>query len=865
MKRLFTFLFTLVVTASLWAEDFSVGGIYYNYLDGNTVEVTYQEANSSSNYSDLITATIPARIRIRHDRLYIYSVTSIGDSAFLYCSSLTSITIPESVTSIGNRAFADCRSLNTIYLEATTPPTLDGSYVFRNTPSLTCYIPSGTLTAYEASNWAQYVGEFVEDSTWQIFYTSADGNIVTPYRSNDFGANVVSNKYRDGQGVITFDAPVTSIGDSAFYDCSSLTSITIPESVTSIGGFAFSGCDGLTSITIPNSVTSIGNSAFWGCESLTSMLVEEGNVTYDSRKNCNAIIETATNTLIAGCQTTIIPNSVTSIGDYAFYDCDGLTSVTIGESVTSIGDYAFYDCYGLTSVTIGESVTSIGDGAFRYCSGLTSVTIPNSVTSIGDGAFAGCYGLTFVTIGESVTSIGDEAFSGCSRLTSITIPNSVTSIGMWAFSDCSGLTSVTIPNSVTSIEDRAFADCESLTSMLVEEGNVTYDSRKNCNAIIETATNTLIAGCQTTIIPNSVTSIGDWAFFDCYGLTSVTIPNSVTSIGWGAFAWCRSLTSVTIPNSVTNIGEDAFTYCYGLTSVTIGNSVTSIGDGAFSGCSSLTSVTIGESVTSIGDFAFGDCYGLTSVTIPNSVTSIGELAFYNCDGLTSITIPNSVTSIGLGAFFDCSSLDTVTCLAMTAPALGESVFYGCDNPTLYVPCEALPDYQAHEEWGQFTTIECIASEEAETEEVVIESGTTTVVIIWPTEEGADTYTIVIKKDGEVVCTLTFNSEGQLINIAFAPGRNGNHPAQYAEAVANGKGFRFTVTGLEDGTDYTYDITVKDASNQTIHSHTGAFTTQSTTAVDNITTTTANIQKILRDGQLIIIRDGVEYNAIGMEL
>ena len=202
---------------------------------------------------------------------------------------------------------------------------------------------------------------------------------------------------------------------------------------------------------------------------------------------------------------------------------------------------------------------------------------------------------------------------------------------------------------------------------------------------------------------------------------------------------------------------------------------------------------------------------------------------------------------------------------MTAPALGESVFYGCDNPTLYVPCEALPDYQAHEEWGQFTTIECIASEEAETEEVVIESGTTTVIITWPTEEGADTYTIVIKKDGEVVCTLTFNSEGQLINIAFAPGRDGNHPAQYAEAVANGKGFRFTVTGLEDGTDYTYDITVKDASNQTIHSHTGAFTTQSTTAVEDIQYPITDIRKEIRNGQLIIIRDGVEYNAIGMEL
>ena len=675
MKKLFSLFVALLATTSLLA--FKSGALYYNVTSSSepyTVEVTYQEVNSSSNYSDLITATIPAGIRDGR-RLY-YSVTSIGDSAFLYCSSLTSITIsnsvtsigdyafswcssltsitiPNSVTSIGDGAFADCRSLNTIYLEATTPPTLDGSYVFRNTPSLTCYIPSGTFTAYEASDWAQYVGEFVEVCTdyMIITYTSTDGNIVIPSQSHVFGANIVSNEYKDGQGVITFDALLKSIGDYAFRECSSLSSITIP-------------------------------------------------------------------------------NSVTSIGDYAFWDCSSLTSITIPNSVTSIGKWAFAGCSSLTSITIPNSVTSIRDAVFYYCSSLSSITIPNSVTSIGH-----------------------SAFNECSSLTSITIPNSVTSIGKWAFGYCS-----------------------SLTSMLVEEGNVTYDSRENCNAIIETATNTLVVGCKNTTIPNSVTSIGDYAFYECTSLASITIPNSVTSIGDGAFRACSSLTSITIPNSVTSIGRVAFGYC--------------------------------------------------------------------------------------------SSLTSVTCLAMTPPALLEEyVFYECDNPTLFVPCGALSNYQAHEQWGQFTTIECIASEEAKTEEVVVESGTTTVIITWPTEDGADTYTIVIKKDGEVVCTLTFNAEGQLINIAFAPGRDGNHPAQYAEAVANGKGFRFTVTGLEDGTDYTYTVTSKDAANKTISEHSGEFTTNSATALDNTHSQSpiTNCQKILRDGQLIILRDGVEYNAIGMEL
>ena len=237
-------------------------------------------------------------------------------------------------------------------------------------------------------------------------------------------------------------------------------------------------------------------------------------------------------------------------------------------SVTSIGNSAFSDCSGLTSVTIGNSVTSIGINAFWHCSGLTSVTIPSSVTSIGINAFRGCTGLT-----------------------SVTIPNSVTSIGYCAFHECRSLTSVTIPNSVTSIGDFAFYYCTGLTSVIVENGNTVYDSRDNCNAIIETATNTLIAGCKNTTIPNSVTSIGNCAFEGCTGLTSLTIPNSVTSIGEYAFYGCTGLTSVTIPNSVTSIEYAAFSSCTGLTSLTIPNSVTSIGSWAFVSCSGLTSIT----------------------------------------------------------------------------------------------------------------------------------------------------------------------------------------------------------------------------------------------------------------------------------
>ncbi|MBO7230378.1 MAG: leucine-rich repeat domain-containing protein [Bacteroidaceae bacterium] len=321
-------------------------------------------------------------------------------------------------------------------------------------------------------------------------------------------------------------------------------------------------------------------------------------------------------------------------------------------------------------------VTTIGKKAFFECKALENIVIPNSVTSIGEEAFRGCSGLTSITIPNSVKSIGNDAFRYCHGLTSVTIPNSVTSIGDYAFLNCSGLTSIEIPNSVTSIKNNAFSDCSGLTSISVASDNTVYDSRENCNAIIETATNTLIAGCKNTIIPNSVTSIRCSAFSGCPGLKSITIPNSVTGIGNYAFYKCSGITSITIPNSVTSIGEYAFYGCKGLTSIEIPNSVTSIRDYAFRNCSGLTSVIIGNSVTSIGDYAFDDCSGLTSIEIPNSVTSIGRSAFSSCSGLTSIEIPNSVTSIGNNAFRGCSGLTSIT-IGNSVTSIGDYAFDDC--------------------------------------------------------------------------------------------------------------------------------------------------------------------------------------------
>ncbi len=428
---------------------------------------------------------------------------------------------------------------------------------------------------------------------------------------------------------VTFDGmtyTVTSIEDFACMGCYGLTGITIPNTVTHIGTWTFAYCSGLTDVSIPNSITNINSGAFAYCSGLTSMT---------------------------------IPNSVISIEDQTFENCRSLTSVSIGNSVTSIGHMAFWGCNSLTSVTIGNSVISIGNEAFENCYALSSVTIPNSVESIGNSAFDWCDSLTNVTIGKSVSSIGKNAFLHCRNLSSLAIPKSVISIGESAFRGCTGLTSIT-----------------------VESGNLKYDSRDNCNALIETSTNTLITGCQNTVIPNSVITIGNDAFSDCSYLASVTIPNSVITIGEGAFFHCSGLSDLIIGNSVTNIMAYAFNGCSSLTSVIIPRSVTAMGSYAFAFCSGVTDVysyitdPLSVSVESDSFMSNGDYSGRT-LHVPQGTAAayqsdehwypyFGQIVDdlkpdvpgdVNCDFVVNIADVNAVINIILGGNGSTSAAD----------------------------------------------------------------------------------------------------------------------------------------------------------------------------------------------------------------
>ena len=475
---------------------------------------------------------------------------------------------------------------------------------------------------------------------------------------------------------------------------------------------------------------------------------------------------------------------------------------------------------------------------------------------------------------------------------------SVTGIGGYAFCGCSGLKSITIPKSVTKIGKRIIERCSDLQTVVVERGNPIYDSRSNCNAIIETATNTLIAGCGGSIIPNTVNTIGENAFYRCDSLRSIIIPNGVKSIESSAFDWCENLTTISIPNSVIKIGDYAFGGCKSdsitipgsvidwgkytffsefpssLSSVIIGNGITYIPEGTFLRCTNLKTVFIPNSITRIERAAFGDCPSLETIAIPNSVTTIETEAFYGCSNLTTITIPNSVTFVGAGAFVYCSGLTSVTCYAIEPPSTTNTIYTWMDTivcdpfeglPTmpLYVPAESVEKYKQAECWKDFIVLP-LTAKPADVDEPILNPSDNNVEIIWPQAPNATTYTIDISKDGELVCSLVFDSNGVLQTIRFgAPERSVAQAT--AQATAENQGFSFVVEGLESGTTYHYTINAKNSAGSIVQTYSGSFkTTGVEMGVDNATMKQMS-SKFIRNGQVIIRQGDKYYTATGAKL
>ena len=520
---MFAVMLLLANAASAW--DFVWDNLCYNYKGMSTTEVVVIGCLKTGDVVIPSVATNPSNNKQ-------FNVVGIGTAAFKQIS-ITSVVIPNTVTSIGESAFNGCSSLSSITIGSGVKDI--GRQAFWNCSNLS----SVNILSIEA--WCNIIFEDIYANPISLAHhlyldNTEIKNLVIPK-----GVATINNyAFWECSGLtsLTIGEGVSSIGERSFSYCYGLTSVSIGDDVKTIGEGAFSGCSNMTVITIGNGLSVIGFQAFESCENLTSVNISSieawCNIVFDDLSNP---LQYAHHLFVDGVEikNLVIPNSVKSIGNHAFRECN-LNSVKIGENVKTIGDWAFAHCHELTNLDISEALTSIGDYAFFYCEGLTSINIPNSVTTIGESAFGCCKELTSLSLGSGISSTGVLAFTECVSLTSITIPDHVTTIDYGSFRGCCGLHSVSIPNSVTTICDYAFQDCSSLASI---------------------------------IIPNSVTTIGDdGTFWGCSSLISITLPNSLVSIGNRTFYECTNLSSVLIPNSVTSIG-DVFWGCNNLTSVTV--------------------------------------------------------------------------------------------------------------------------------------------------------------------------------------------------------------------------------------------------------------------------------------------------------
>ena len=737
---------------------------------------------------------------------------NIGMVAFAGSDVLTSITIPSTVTNIAYNAFGS--HLTSIYVLAEEPPTAD-RIISNKYSDVTLYVPAGTKSKYQsASEWKKFanIEEVVPEPTFNdgdVFTAQTAEGVEMTFKvisAKDKTCQVGEGEYAKpcidinisgtvtipgtvkGLSVITigeyafrncssliavnFPEGLKTIEDQAFFSCSLLKALILPSTLKSIGHQTFDNLSSLTSIHIPAGVSEFKGIAFGGCRNVKTITVDSSNSTFDSRDNCNAIIETASNTLIASCQTTIIPSTVNTIGSNAFWcnynlssiiipksvrnissgafeNCQSLSEIVVEDgnmyydsrnncnaiidsrsntlivgcsttkipsSVTGIGDYAFYGCNNsnFTSISIPSGVKDIGRYAFRNCYYLKSVSLPSTLTSISDDAFSYCQNLSSINLPEGIINIGQSAFEECKSLKNVNLPSTLLTIGSYAFSGCSALTSITIPRNVEEIGNQVVTNCTSLTTIKVDSKNTYFDSRDNCNAIVKTATNTLIASCKNSTVASTVNVLGSYSFMRCTDLTSITLPNRLSAIESSAFYGCTNLKTIrclgSFPpvisysllssyNGVTLYVPKGMKDTYAAADVwsnftdiqemndvaaesfdikpfdefeedglkyrvnTDWTSVAVIGTGSdFAGgdITIPTAVKNGQMrVTKIGSSAFANNSSLRTVTIPNGVTNIEWSAFSRCVFLTTVVIPSGIKTIPYGCFNGCNRLSSI--------------------------------------------------------------------------------------------------------------------------------------------------------------------------------------------------------------
>ena len=753
------------------------GGLYYkiNY----DVHTGYSD-NTPDGSSPITELTIGDQVETLPDNFarsaYITSaelpasLKTIGDYAFYNCWNMSSeVIIGDAVTEIGDCAFGGCAKVTRMSVGRNVRYIGQGAFGsgYENNPNsyhyYGDYVPGMSLTSLSwYARQCESAGNLSYHSLTSLYIDDDVEVLPNGFASNSYyltGIRFPSSLRVIGEGAFKYcywltslnlPPTVTTIGNEAFIDCNNLMELNLPNSLESIGSGAFSYCGNLKNLYIPASVTFIGQMAF-RFNGLETIVVDSENPVYDSRDNCNAAIHTADNSLVITCKNTKIPGSITAIEDYAFYQSQ-YTGMDIPNSVITIGKYAFAYCYNLQSITIPNSVTTIGEHCFYYCPRLKSVTLSESLTAIEPYTFADCDSLTSIRIPASVSSIAKTAFYYCDKLAELdidednpvldsrdncnaviesandrlifgynfsTIPSSVKAIGDSAFADCAGPVGGIIPNTLVSIGDHAFDYCYRIKDLDLGNSLETIGDYafKNCDSI------------EHVNIGTGLKSIGNSAFYDCDRLKDVKIGGTLSKIGEAAFDYCQQLTSFTIQNSVDTIGSQAFYYCSNLKNLQLGRSLKVIGPSAFYRCNQLSSVTLpntmdticnyafeyckglkhinlGTSLKGIGNDAFYDCDSLTSILIPNSTRTIGQYAFYNCDNLKSLTIGNSVKIIRDDAFNYCQAITSVNSLATTPPTISYYTFHSTtfNNATLYVPEASLEAYKSSYYWKKFKNI-----------------------------------------------------------------------------------------------------------------------------------------------------------------